>query len=178
MDKAWAEPVEADEEEEGEEDEAEEDAPDPNAPKSVEVVIELPRSRPSGTLVLTGARLITMKGDEIIDSGIIVVEDNRIAAIGRHGGDIEIPAGARVIDASGLTAIPGLVDAHAHMGYGGLDINPQRDWRYFANLAYGVTTTMDPSAVAPLVMIIVVHIGCSASLLRWDRSRCYLIAIS
>jgi len=32
------------------------------------------------------------------------------------------------------------------MGYGVLDINPQKEWRYYANLAYGVTTTHDPSA--------------------------------
>jgi Tol biopolymer transport system component/imidazolonepropionase-like amidohydrolase len=150
MEKAWAESEEKSDESDEDEDE-EDDAPDPNAPDSIELVMEQPRHRPSGTLILSGARLITMNGDEIIDDGVIVIDGNRIVAIGRRGGDVEIPAGGHVVDARGMTAIPGLVDAHAHLGYGGLDINPQRDWRYFANLAYGVTTTMDPSASTQLV---------------------------
>ena len=42
--------------------------------------------------------------------------------------------------------MPGLVDVHAHMGYNALDIIPEKQWPYYANLAYGVTTTHDPSA--------------------------------
>jgi len=57
-----------------------------------------------------------------------------------------VPAGARVVDAAGKTVIPGMVDVHAHMGYDALDVTPQRAWEYYANLAYGVTTTHDPSA--------------------------------
>ncbi|HSG89646.1 MAG TPA: amidohydrolase family protein, partial [Pseudomonadales bacterium] len=92
-----------------------------------------------------------MKGDEVIEDGVIVIDGSRIAAVGRAGGDVQIPADAHVVDASGMTAIPGLVDAHAHMGYNGLDITPQRDWQYDVNLAYGVTTTHDPSASTQLV---------------------------
>ncbi len=103
------------------------------------------RSRPSGTVVLRGARLVTMRGDEVIERGDIVVADGRIAAVGASG-TVAVPAGARVVDAAGKTIIPGLVDVHAHMGYGALDITPQRSWEYYANLAYGVTTTHDPSA--------------------------------
>lgn len=156
MEKAWADPPAEEEDEDSDEDadgesEEDEETPDPNAAEGIEITLELPRAKPEGVLALTGARLITMNGDEIIDDGIIVVEGNRITGIGRHGGDVSIPEGAHVVDVSGLTAIPGLVDAHAHMGYGGLDINPQHDWRYYANLAYGVTTTMDPSASTQLV---------------------------
>jgi imidazolonepropionase-like amidohydrolase len=46
----------------------------------------------------------------------------------------------------GRTIIPGLVDEHAHLHYSTLDIFPQQPWKYAANLAYGVTTTHDPSA--------------------------------
>jgi imidazolonepropionase-like amidohydrolase len=42
--------------------------------------------------------------------------------------------------------MPGIVDVHAHMGYNTLDIIPEKQWGYYANLAYGVTTTHDPSA--------------------------------
>jgi len=46
----------------------------------------------------------------------------------------------------GKTIIPGLVDVHAHMGYSTLDILPPRLWESRANLDFGVTTTLDPSA--------------------------------
>ena len=86
-----------------------------------------------------------MDGDEVIERGTIVVTDNQISAVGADG-TIAIPDGALEFDASGKTIMPGIIDVHAHMGYGILDINPQKEWRYFANLAYGVTTTHDPSA--------------------------------
>jgi Tol biopolymer transport system component/imidazolonepropionase-like amidohydrolase len=125
--------------------------PDPNAPQEIEIRLRVPRAKPTGTLVLDGARLVTMRGDEVIETGCVVIEDNRIKAVGR-GGDIPIPAGAKVIDASGMTAMPGMCDVHSHMGYGEMDIFPQKEWRYYANLAYGVTTTMDPSASTHLAL--------------------------
>lgn len=110
-----------------------------------EIDLVIPKAQPTGVVALRGARLITMRGDEVIGDGTIVVEGPRIRAIGSSQ-EIEIPPGARVIDVKGKTIIPGIVDVHAHMGYSSLDINPDRDWQYYANLAYGVTTTHDPSA--------------------------------
>ena len=110
-----------------------------------EIELVLPRAKPSGTLALTGARIITMRGDQVIEDGTIVVDGPRIVAVGPSS-EVSVPRDARTIDASGKTIIPGLVDAHAHMGYSALDINPDREWAYFANLAYGVTATLDPSA--------------------------------
>jgi len=107
--------------------------------------LEVPRAKPSGTVALTGARIITMKGDEIIDDGTVVITGNRIASVGTRD-DIEVPADAALFDVSGKTIMPGFIDVHAHLGYGVLDVNPQKEWRYYANLAYGVTTTHDPSA--------------------------------
>ena len=86
-----------------------------------------------------------MKGDEVIENGTILVEEDRIRAVGRVG-EVRVPAGAKVVDVSGRTIIPGLFDEHAHLHYSTLDIFPQRPWKYLANLAYGVTTTHDPSA--------------------------------
>ncbi|MDH4110130.1 MAG: amidohydrolase family protein [Gammaproteobacteria bacterium] len=116
-------------------------------PAVEEFVIELsvPRAKPTGVVAFTGARLITMNGDEVVENGNVVVRDNRIVAIGAAD-TVDIPAGAERFDVSGKTIIPGLIDVHAHMGYGVLDVNPQKEWRYYANLAYGVTTTHDPSA--------------------------------
>ncbi len=105
---------------------------------------------PSGAIAFTGARLITMNGDEVIENGTLVVEGNRIAAIGAAGA-VTVPAGATVIDAQGKTIIPGFIDAHAHASHFGTGPRPQQNWPYYANLAYGVTTAHDPSATTSTV---------------------------
>ena len=108
-------------------------------PERVDVLITVRRDQPKGTVVLRGARAITMRGDEVIENADIVVIDNRISAVGARGA-VSIPQGARVIDVAGKTIMPGWVDIHAHMwpGYG---IHPIQPWEYYANRAYGVTTT-------------------------------------
>ncbi len=111
----------------------------------IEIKLEVPRARPSGLVAYTGARIVTMKGDEVIERGTIVVDADRIMKVGADG-QVTIPDGARRVDAAGRTIIPGLFDEHAHLHYTTLDILPQRPWKYMANLAYGVTTTHDPSA--------------------------------
>jgi imidazolonepropionase-like amidohydrolase len=108
-------------------------------------MLALPRVRPSEVVAYRGARIITMKGDEVIEGGTIVVEGNRIKAVGGEA-SVTVPAGARTVDLAGRTVIPGLFDEHAHLHYSTLDIFPQRPWKYLANLAYGVTSTHDPSA--------------------------------
>jgi Tol biopolymer transport system component len=107
-----------------------------------EIVVEAPRAKPAGVVALRGARIITMRGTEVIDNGDIVIRDNRIEAVGRRG-SVRIPAGAKVIDASGKTIMPGIVDVHAHI-WPAWDIHKNQIWEYLANLAYGVTTTRDP----------------------------------
>ncbi|MFN2398494.1 MAG: amidohydrolase family protein [Gemmatimonadaceae bacterium] len=111
-------------------------------PARLDVLITVARDRPSGTLVLRGARIITMKGEEVIEKGDVLVRDNRIAAVG-PAGSLQIPAEARVIDVSGKTILPGWIDIHAHLrpSFG---IHKTQVWEYLANLAYGVTTTRDP----------------------------------
>jgi predicted amidohydrolase len=100
------------------------------------------KDRPSGTLVLRGARLITMRGDEVIASGDIVIRDNRIAAVGPTG-SIPVPAGAEVRDMTGRTILPGFVDIHAHtwVAWG---LHRSQVSQFMAQLAYGVTTQRDP----------------------------------
>ena len=73
---------------------------------------------PSGTLALTGARLITMKGDETIEDGTIVVRGNRIVAVGPRSA-VAVPADARVVDTRGATIMPGIIDVHWHGGMSG-----------------------------------------------------------
>jgi Tol biopolymer transport system component/imidazolonepropionase-like amidohydrolase len=115
------------------------------ASEAIEIALTLPRARPSELVAYTGARLVTMKGDEVVENGTIVVEGDRIRAIGPSA-SLAAPPGARVVDLSGRTVIPGLFDEHAHLHYSTLDVLPQRPWKYLANLAYGVTSTHDPSA--------------------------------
>ena len=111
-------------------------------PLEVRIRVEIPRDIPRGDLLLAGARVITMNGDEVIESGDILVRDNRIAAVGPSG-SLETPAGAEVIDLAGRTVVPGFVDTHAHLR-AQIDIHRTQPWSYAANLAYGVTTTRDP----------------------------------
>jgi Tol biopolymer transport system component len=113
-------------------------------PKAEElaVVVERPRSRPRGTIVLKGAKVITMRADEIIALGEIVVTDNRITSVGAVG-SAKVPPGAHVVDASKMTIVPGFVDTHAHWSVRRSVLDMQT-WSFFANLAYGVTTGRDP----------------------------------
>ena len=111
-------------------------------PSRLDVTIRAAKDKPSGTVVLRGARLITMKGNEVINSGDIVVTNNRIVAVG-PAGSIPTPTGARVIDVAGKTILPGYVDVHAHM-WPAFGVHRSQPWEYLINLAYGVTTTRDP----------------------------------
>ncbi len=106
------------------------------------ILIEAARDRPRGSVLLTGARAITMRGDEVIENADILVTDNRIAAVG-PAGTIDVPEGAREFDLAGKTVIPGFVDTHAHM-WPAWGLHKTQVWMYLANLAYGVTTTRDP----------------------------------
>ena len=100
--------------------------------------------KPTGRLVLTGARIITMKGDEVIEDGVVVVNENRIEAIGPRA-STAVPSGATVIDMAGKTIMPGIIDAHWHGSMGSDEIIPQQSWVDYAALAFGVTTIHDPS---------------------------------
>jgi Tol biopolymer transport system component/imidazolonepropionase-like amidohydrolase len=113
--------------------------------QTIPIALSMPRSVPSGSFVLRGARVVTMKGDEVLPDADVVVTDNRIASVGPSG-TVAIPAGARVLDATGETIIPGFIDTHAHLHYSGFELFPETKWEYVANLAYGVTTVYDPSA--------------------------------
>jgi imidazolonepropionase-like amidohydrolase len=80
----------------------------------------------------------------VIDDGVVLVEGNRIAAVGPHG-SVEIPKDAKVIDVAGKTIVPGLVDVHAHGSQGENGFIPQDNWLHYATLSFGVTTVHDPS---------------------------------
>ncbi len=103
---------------------------------------------PEGRIALTGARLVTMRDarrrEEVIPNGVVLVNRNRIEAVG-SAGSVEIPEGARRVDVSGRTIIPGLLDVHAHGPMAREEIIPEQNRIQYSNLAFGVTTIHDPS---------------------------------
>ncbi len=109
-------------------------------PVEQRILVSAPRDVPQGTVVLRGARALTMKGREVIENADVVVRNNRIVSVGPRGAE---PQGARVIDVTGKTIVPGFVDTHSHM-WNLWGAHWQQPWIYLANLAYGVTATRDP----------------------------------
>lgn len=107
--------------------------------------LRLPADKPEGSVAFINARIITMRGDEVIENGSIVVERNRIVAVGKAD-EVNVPRGANVIDLNGHTVMPGIIDVHAHIGVFREGLSTQQHWPFYANLAYGVTTAHDPSA--------------------------------
>ncbi len=102
---------------------------------------------PKGKVAVVGARIITVRADrtdEVIEDGTVVIDGNRIAAIGPRA-DVSVPAGAFVIDGKGKTVMPGIVDVHWHGTFGTDDVIPQTNWVTYASLGFGVTTLHDPS---------------------------------
>lgn len=65
-----------------------------------------------------GARLIVGDGSPPIESGVLLVQDGRIAAVGPKG-SVSVPAGTLHVNLSGRTVMPALVNAHVHIGYEG-----------------------------------------------------------
>ncbi len=117
----------------------------PEAPETgVNIGFKADADVPSGAIALVGGTIVTMKGDEVVPNGVVVIERNRITAVGAKG-QTAIPAGATTIDCTGKTIMPGIVDVHAHGAQGVNGIIPQRNWGRYADLAFGVTTIHDPS---------------------------------
>lgn len=114
----------------------------------IDIGLKLMADIPEGIIAITGARIITMKGDDVIEKGTIVINKNKIVALGAN---VNIPAEAKIIDGTGKTIMPGIVDVHSHLRASGDGVSPQQDWSYYANLAYGVTTSHDPSANTEMV---------------------------
>jgi hypothetical protein len=65
------------------------------------------------SLVVQGGTLIDGTGNPPIPNAVIVIENGRFAAVGRAG-EVSIPAGTQVIDATGKTVLPGFLDGHCH----------------------------------------------------------------
>lgn len=118
--------------------------------ESIAVGLRVESHKPSGIIALTGAKIITMENDEVINDGTIIINENVIESIGNRD-DIKIPKNAKVYDVSGKTIMPGMIDVHAHVGGFRYGLTEQKHWQFYANLAYGVTTSHDPSALSETI---------------------------
>ena len=118
------------------------------SPATTTISFEIPRAMPKGQVLLRNARIITMRGDEVIERGDLLVANGRIAGVGAVG-SVTAPAGATTMDMSGKTIVPGFIDLHAHYIIDGAqwqgDVHHEQDAHLLTNLAYGVTTWRDPS---------------------------------
>ncbi|MDH3947086.1 MAG: amidohydrolase family protein, partial [Chromatiales bacterium] len=119
-------------------------ADEPGDASRIELDFKQELDKPDGKIAIAGVRIITMNGDEVIDDGVIVIEGNRISAVGPRV-DVRIPDDAETLLAGGMTVMPGIVDAHWHGPQGSDEIIPQQNWVNYATLAFGVTTIHDPS---------------------------------
>jgi imidazolonepropionase-like amidohydrolase len=111
----------------------------------------IPKTKTKGSVFLKNATILTVAEPGTIDGGSIFVRDGKIAAVGRS---LEAPEGIPVIDVSGLTVMPGIIDCHSHIATeGGLNeatqtITPEvrvrdaltgRDLEIYRATAAGVT---------------------------------------
>lgn len=93
---------------------------------------------PGPPLAIVGARLIDGTGSQAVEDSVVVVHGTTIVAAGPRAA-VEIPEGATVVAASGLSLLPGLVDAHFHHDY-----SDPEDKIVALVLAHGVTSVRDP----------------------------------
>jgi len=123
------------------------DLPEP-VNEGINVSFKQKSDSPKKLTAIVGGKVVTMRNadneQEIIENAVVLIEGKRISAVGKAE-NITIPEDALVVDASGKTIIPGLVDAHAHGSQGSNQIIPDQNWGQYSNVAFGVTTIHDPS---------------------------------
>src|SRR5215467_15614362 len=83
-------------------------------PKSAQAAHSSPATTTANeTIALKGGKLLTITHG-VIENGVVVMQNGRISALG--GAGTAIPAGARVVDVTGMTVYPGLIDSEIHLG--------------------------------------------------------------
>lgn len=94
-------------------------------------------ARPDATrpIAIVGATLIDGRGGPPVSDAVVVVRGEKIVAVGPRAA-VAVPPAADVVDARGLTLLPGLIDSHFHID--GDDGLPS------LFLQHGVTTVRDP----------------------------------
>jgi imidazolonepropionase-like amidohydrolase len=103
--------------------------------KSLREVNKVAQPPATSVIAIVGASLIDGRGGPVVRDSVVVIRGERIVAVGTQG-EVKIPSGAEVIDAKGLTLLPGLIDSHFHID--GDDPLPA------LYLSHGVTSVRDP----------------------------------
>ena len=104
-------------------------------------------------IAFTGATIIDGNGGTPVRDGTLLINNNRIIAFGTED-QVKIPANAAVINVSGKTIIPGLINAHAHVGdVKGIDAGHYSRQNAEDNLSiyarYGITTVVSLGGDGP-----------------------------
>ena len=115
--------------------------------QAFEIIVEVPRDSPRGKLVLQGATVLTMAEDGVVAPADIHIENERITAVVPTG-QIETPIDADAISLRDHYIVPGFIDAHMHLADIRRGVLAMESWVATANLAYGVTTSFDPSSLS------------------------------
>jgi imidazolonepropionase-like amidohydrolase len=105
------------------------------APRSLHEVNKVGQPPATSVIAIVGATLIDGTGGPVVSDSTVVIRGDRIVAAGKRDA-IKVPAGAEVVDAKGLTLVPGLIDSHFHID--GDDPLPA------LYLSHGVTSVRDP----------------------------------
>ena len=121
-----------------------------NEGRSLPIEIYSDPAKPKGRLLLSGAKIISMKDGEIIEKGDILITNNRIEQVGPQG-SFSIPEGVHRINVSDKTIMPGIIDVHGHYAHPEDVLEPISPFTY-SNLAYGTTTIRDPQSSAQIFM--------------------------
>jgi len=110
------------------------------------VVACAPADEGSPATVYEGARLITGDGG-VVEDGVLVVREGRIAAVGASG-DVEVPRGATRVDLSGKTVMPTLVNAHVHVATQREDLVEMLRHMAYYGVGAAVSLGSDPGELA------------------------------
>ncbi len=92
-------------------------------------------------LAVTGGLLIDGFGGRPLENAVVLVKDDTIVAVGREG-ELTIPTGAKVIDANGMTVMPGIWESHGHLRLFGAGAPPTRFFSRFPDRVMEVMTTV------------------------------------
>ena len=113
----------------------ERDRSEPLAARRVREVNQVQQPAANNNIAIVGATLIDGRGGPAVSDVVVIIQGEQIAAVGKQG-SIVIPPGAEVVDAKGLTLLPGLIDAHFH-----IDGDDGLPGLY---LSHGITSLRDP----------------------------------
>lgn len=105
-------------------------------------------------VLIQHAYLIDGTGRPPVPDAAVLVRDGKIASVGPSAA-LQVPPGAKVIDAKGDSLLPGLADMHVHLfvGWDGASADLLNYRRYLQGLLYaGVTTVLDTGNVQPYIL--------------------------